>query len=226
MADVKISQLPASTLPLAGTEVLPIVQSGTTKKVASDDLTVKNVRSNATTGLLQVAGPSAGTTRVMTTPDANFTAARTDAAQTFTGDQTFSGDILLNTGPAPAETTAGQIAGNGMLILSKAAPVAGSGTLDLTINTDTYFGTPGGFVGTLNVSSTRNNFAVQSRRTTYAVAAYGTTLVATPLASQDGSAGGATFTITMPSNGVIRFTDTVGSDVSVYLSFIGSKSLA
>lgn len=48
MADVKISGLPASTTPLAGTEVLPIVQSGVTKKVASDDLTVKNVRSNAT----------------------------------------------------------------------------------------------------------------------------------------------------------------------------------
>lgn len=32
MADSKISALPAATLPLAGTEVLPIVQSGTTKK--------------------------------------------------------------------------------------------------------------------------------------------------------------------------------------------------
>lgn len=91
MADKKISQLTAATTPLAGTEVLPIVQSGSTVKVASDDLTVKNVRSNATTGILQVAGPGAGTTRVMTVPNANFTAARTDAAQTFSGVQTFSG---------------------------------------------------------------------------------------------------------------------------------------
>lgn len=90
MADLKISQLSGATLPLDGTEVLPIVQGGATKKVASDDLTVKNVRSNATTGLLQVAGPGAGTTRVMTVPNANFTAARTDAAQTFTGTQTFA----------------------------------------------------------------------------------------------------------------------------------------
>lgn len=88
MADVKISGLPASTLPLAGTEVLPLVQSGVTKKVATDDLTVKNVRSNATTGILQVAGPAIGAIRVMTTPDANFTAARADAAQTLTGLQT------------------------------------------------------------------------------------------------------------------------------------------
>ena len=49
MADKKISQLTAATTPLAGTEVLPIVQSGSTVKVSSDDLTVKNVRSNATT---------------------------------------------------------------------------------------------------------------------------------------------------------------------------------
>jgi hypothetical protein len=39
MADVKISGLPASTTPLAGTEVLPIVQSGVTKQVAVSDLT-------------------------------------------------------------------------------------------------------------------------------------------------------------------------------------------
>lgn len=89
MADLKISQLSSATLPLAGTEVLPIVQSGATAKVATDDLTVKNIRSNATTGVLQVAGPAVGTTRVMTTPNANFTAARTDAAQTFTGTQSF-----------------------------------------------------------------------------------------------------------------------------------------
>ena len=95
MADKKISQLTGASTPLAGTEVLPIVQSGSTVKVASDDLTVKNVRSNATTGILQIAGPGAGATRVMTTPNANFTAARTDAAQTFTGSQTFSSGAQL-----------------------------------------------------------------------------------------------------------------------------------
>ena len=39
MADVKISGLPASTTPLAGTEVLPVVQSGVTKQVSVADLT-------------------------------------------------------------------------------------------------------------------------------------------------------------------------------------------
>lgn len=39
MADLKISALTASTTPLGGTEVLPIVQSGTTKKVSVANLT-------------------------------------------------------------------------------------------------------------------------------------------------------------------------------------------
>ena len=39
MADVKISALPASTTPLAGTEVLPIVQSSTTRQVSVANLT-------------------------------------------------------------------------------------------------------------------------------------------------------------------------------------------
>jgi hypothetical protein len=39
MADVKISNLPASTTPLAGTEVLPVVQSGVTKQVSIANLT-------------------------------------------------------------------------------------------------------------------------------------------------------------------------------------------
>lgn len=98
MANSKISALTSATTPLAGTEVLPIVQSSATVKVASNDLTVRNIRANATTGILQVTGPAAASTRVVTVPDANFTAARTDAAQSFTGDQTLStGNIIQGT---------------------------------------------------------------------------------------------------------------------------------
>jgi hypothetical protein len=98
MADTKISALTAASTPLAGTEVLPIVQAGTTVKVATDNLTVKNIRSNATSGILQITGPAAASTRVVTVPDANFTAARIDAAQSFTGDQTLStGNLVIGT---------------------------------------------------------------------------------------------------------------------------------
>lgn len=95
MANTKISALTSATTPLAGTEVLPIVQSGVTVKVANNDLRPKQIQSNATTGVMQIVGPAAAATRVMTIPDANFTAARTDAAQSFTGDQTLSTGNLI-----------------------------------------------------------------------------------------------------------------------------------
>jgi hypothetical protein len=99
MADKKISALTSATTPLAGTEVLPIVQSSTTVKVAVNDLTVQNIRANATTGILQITGPAAASTRIATVPDANWTAARTDAAQSFTGNQTLStGNLVVSNG--------------------------------------------------------------------------------------------------------------------------------
>jgi len=50
MADKKISALTAATTPLAGSEVLPIVQGGATVKVSVDNLTVgKNVEMNRLT---------------------------------------------------------------------------------------------------------------------------------------------------------------------------------
>lgn len=145
MADKKITQLPASTVPLAGTEVLPIVQgtTPTTKQVSVANLTAgravsatqytstiatgtpplvvasttevanlkaatatladsatstNSVKSNTTTGLLQITGPAAASTRVMTTPDANFTVARIDAANSFTADQTLAtGNLVIGT---------------------------------------------------------------------------------------------------------------------------------
>jgi len=57
---------------------------------------ITKLTSNSSTGVLEVTGPAAGTTRVMTVPNANFTVARTDAAQSFTGNQTF-GDKVITT---------------------------------------------------------------------------------------------------------------------------------
>lgn len=51
MADVKISQLPSATLPVAGTEVLPIVQSSVTSKVS-----ISNILSAPNPGNLQFTG--------------------------------------------------------------------------------------------------------------------------------------------------------------------------
>ena len=59
MADSKISALPASTTPLAGTEVLPIVQSSATKQVSVANLTagraISATQLTLTTGSVIVA---------------------------------------------------------------------------------------------------------------------------------------------------------------------------
>jgi hypothetical protein len=75
---------------------------------AATATTAENLKSNATTGVMQIVGPAAATTRVMTIPNANFTVARTDAAQTFTGTQTFSSTIAgsINGNAATATTLA------------------------------------------------------------------------------------------------------------------------
>jgi hypothetical protein len=97
MANSKISGLTTATTPLAGTEELALLQSND-KRIAVANFAAGAIKSNATTGVLQVTGPVAASTRVMTTPDANFTAARTDAAQSFTGDQTLStGNLIQGT---------------------------------------------------------------------------------------------------------------------------------
>ena len=60
MADLKISQLTGATTPLAGTEVLPVVQSGSTKKVSVADLTAgRNVAAKSAI-LTQTSGGSGG----------------------------------------------------------------------------------------------------------------------------------------------------------------------
>jgi hypothetical protein len=56
MADVKISALPASTVPLAGTEVLPIVQSGATKKTSVESVLTSVQPSGTANGVTYLNG--------------------------------------------------------------------------------------------------------------------------------------------------------------------------
>lgn len=86
MADLKISQLPTASLPVSGSEVLPIVQSGITDQITIDNLLTR----------LTVAPPAIGTT--------------TPAAGSFT-DLTSSGNTIL--GNASTDTLN---VGNGDLI--------------------------------------------------------------------------------------------------------------
>ena len=61
MADAKISALPAASTPLAGTEPLPLVQSGSTKKVTVDQLMQAQFAANIVT--------ESGTSRTLSASD-------------------------------------------------------------------------------------------------------------------------------------------------------------
>jgi len=121
MTDKKISALTAATTPLAGTEVLPIVQSGATVKVAVSDLTANRaitatsinkvaITTPATSATLTIADGKtltannsltfAGTdATTMTFPATSASIARIDAAQSFIGDQTLStGNLIVSNG--------------------------------------------------------------------------------------------------------------------------------
>jgi hypothetical protein len=83
MADLKISQLPAATTPVAGTEVLPIVQSGTTSKVSIANLTVgRNVTATTFLGGLDTNVAAAGLTVTGTTVAADGTDTNIDLTLT------------------------------------------------------------------------------------------------------------------------------------------------
>ena len=83
MADLKISQLPAATTPVAGTEVLPIVQSGTTSKVAISDLTAgRTVSATTFVGGLDTGVAAAGLTVTGTTMAADGTDTNIDITVT------------------------------------------------------------------------------------------------------------------------------------------------
>jgi hypothetical protein len=73
MANVKISALPVATTPLAGTEVLPIVQSGTTVKVSVADLTAGRAISASDLALTNALGIAYGGTGQITA-NASFNA--------------------------------------------------------------------------------------------------------------------------------------------------------
>ena len=83
MADVKISALPAATTPVAGTEVLPIVQSGTTKKLTIADVTAGRAMSASSLTLTSPLAVASGGTGVTTSTGSGSVVLGTSPAITF-----------------------------------------------------------------------------------------------------------------------------------------------
>jgi hypothetical protein len=148
MADVKISGLPASTTPLAGTEVLPVVQGGVTKQVSVANLTTG--RSVSVAGLTNTTNLDfTGTANRITGDFSNATLANRvsfqnsilDASTTLTvipnGTSTIAQlQIYANSNPANASRVSLAVNGTtGTVNLN--ADRSGSGTyLPFTIQTN------------------------------------------------------------------------------------------
>lgn len=94
MADKKISQLTGATTPLAGTEVLPIVQSGSTVKVSVDNLTAGKTVS--ATKFIPTGGDATGNGVYL--PAANTLGVSTNGTERIRVSST--GLVGINTGSA------------------------------------------------------------------------------------------------------------------------------
>lgn len=95
MADKKISALPAATTPLAGTEVLPIVQGGTTDQVSVANLTAARAVSGASFNVTGSTPPTNG----IYLPAANSVGIATNGSVQCTVDAT--GNFGLGTSGQP-----------------------------------------------------------------------------------------------------------------------------
>jgi hypothetical protein len=222
MADKKISALTSATTPLAGTEVLPIVQTGATVKVTTDDLTVKNIRANATTGILQVTGPAAASTRVVTVPDANFTAARTDAAQSFTGDQTLStGNLIQGTAAKGINFTANTPLGG---MTSRLLNWYEEGTWTPSFFNLTVVGTPT-YTGRYTRIGRQVTIMLRIQSTTSTAGTFGLTGFSLPISTSITStltavqsAGGASYGVGLVYNDGNGYPPTWGANADVTIS--------
>ena len=114
MADIKISQLPAATTPLAGTEEVPLVQSGTTKKTTVADIAAKAGAVTSVTGTAPVVS-SGGSTPAISMPAAtsSVNGYLTSADWTTFNAKQPAGSYLVNGGAlgTPSSGTATNLTG-------------------------------------------------------------------------------------------------------------------
>jgi hypothetical protein len=109
--------------------------------------------------------------------------------------------------------------GRGVLLESSDGSVAQNEYIDMAVNN-----TGGGYQGLLTVANTRTDNAGQRTQTTFFIAGRGTDAVATSIGTDNGSSGGASFTVTFPSNGVMRITNTLSATTALTAVFIGGSS--
>lgn len=153
MADTKISALTAATTPLAGTEVLPIVQSGVTKQVSVANLTAGRTVS-ASTFTSTVATGTAPFTVTSTTEVANLTAASATTAFNLKSNATTG--VMQIAGPGAGTTRVMTIPNANFTAARTDAAQTFTGTQ--TFATDMIVGSPsGGFSALVSLAATSAN---------------------------------------------------------------------
>jgi hypothetical protein len=153
MADVKISGLPASTVPLAGTEVLPIVQGGATKQVSIANLTVGRAiaATSITTDTYKAASSSGGALQNSGgTPQLQWGAG---------GGNNLSVDVAININPANAAVAISPT-GTGTVAISPAGALTINPTAASTINNTSIGATTASTGRFTSVTATTGNVVI------------------------------------------------------------------
>lgn len=172
MADVKISQLPAASTPLAGTEEIPLVQSSTTKKITVSNLLTSanlgtptavnltnatNVPVNQATGVLPVANGGTGTSSPALVAGTNVTISGAWPNQTINATGGSGGGDVSG----PASSTDNAVARfdstTGKIIQNSGVVINDSGEVTVGVWKGTEVGLSYGGTGASSASQARGN---------------------------------------------------------------------
>lgn len=193
MADKKISALTNATAPLAGTEVLPIVQSNTTVKVAVSDLTA----GRSVSGSSFVPSGSTVPANGLYMPTTNAIAFSTDTTQRLYIDAVGT----LGIGVVPNTWTSG---GNIQLASSSKRAITTVGTI-LNIGTNWYYASGTG--DTYVTTAAAANYTLDGGLHKWSTAASGT--AGTAISFSEVGRFGSDGTFRVRGNGSAGTTDAV-----------------
>jgi hypothetical protein len=148
---------------------------------------------------------------------------QTTGTPTVTPRMTLDNDGNLLVGSTSVGTKTGDgivgVGAAGAVISNWNSSVAHNGTLDIAINTP-----GGGYQGFLSVSNTNVGNAGSRTQSTFSVFGRSTDSSIQQIATDTGSTSAASFSVTTPSNGVIRVTNTSGGTCSISMQFFGGTS--
>lgn len=211
MANAKISALPAASTPLAGTEVLPIVQGGVTDQVSVANLTAGRA---VGTGNLTVTGTAdvSGNFAVATT---KFTVAAASGNTVAAGTLSVTGDVAVNTNKFNVVAASGNTTMAGTLgVTGDVAVNTNKFNITASSGNTTTAGTLG-VTGDLAVNTNKFNVTASSGNTSMAgtLSATGDFAVNTNKFNVTASSGNTTVAGTLGVTGLTTVTGGIAGGV-------------